>query len=201
MMAVDVSSPRRTRAERQAETVRALTDAAAELFLRDGYTATSVSTVAAQAGLTTGALYANFGGKASLGLAALDRIRAVQLADLAAFLGGAESFTERMERLGEWTERVVGTSGWPRFELEFALAARDEPALEEPLYERRAMLHNALAVVIERQLEETGATALLPTEDMVRALLGVGIGIAVQRMLDPSIPVDTLPRLFNSLVR
>lgn len=197
---MDVATPKTTRAARQAETVRSLTDAAAELFLRDGYAATSVHAVAQKAGVTTGALYANFAGKAGLGLAALDRIRATHIADLAAHLAGTGDFAERMRRLGAWTERIVGTSGWPRFELEFALAAKEEPELLATLAERRALLHAALADVLERQLAETGQTAALPTEEMVRALLGLGIGIAVQRMLDPTIPADTLPRVFDELV-
>lgn len=199
-MPADVAIPRRTRAERQADTVEALTEAAAELFLRDGYTATSVSAVAARAGLTTGALYANFSGKGALALAALDRIRATQVSHLAEHIGVAPTFQERMVRLGAWTEQVVSTSGWPRFELEFALAAREDPALVAELARRRAVLHAVLGEVIERQLAETGATARLPTQEMVRALLGLGIGIAVQRMLDPTISADTLPQLFDSLV-
>lgn len=197
---MDVATPKTTRAARQAETVRALTDAAAELFLRDGYTATSVHAVAREAGVTTGALYANFAGKAGLGLAALDRIRATQVAGLADHLAGPGDFAARMRRLGAWTERIVGTSGWPRFELEFALAAKEDPELLVTLAERRRVLHAALAEVIDRQLAETGQSAALPTDEMVRALLGLGIGIAVQRMLDPGIPVGTLPRVFDELV-
>lgn len=193
-------SPPRTRAERQADNVRALTDAAVELFLRDGYAATSVGTVARQAGLTTGALYANFANKAALGLAALDRIRLTHLADLAAHLTDAGTFAQRMEILGAWTDRIVGTSGWPRFELEFALAAAEDPELVAAMAERRKVLHATLGEVIDRQLADAGLKANLPTDEMVRALLGVGIGIAVQRMLDPSIPADTLPRLFDGLV-
>lgn len=194
------ASPTRTRAERQADNVRALTDAAVELFLRDGYAATSVGAVAREAGLTTGALYANFANKAALGLAALDRIRLTHLADLAEHLTDAGAFPQRMEILGAWTDRIVGTSGWPRFELEFALAAAEEPELVAAMAERRTLLHATLGEVIDRQLADAGLTARLPTDEMVRALLGVGIGIAVQRMLDPSIPADTLPRLFDALV-
>lgn len=197
---MDVATPKTTRATRQAETVRALTGAAVELFLRDGYAATSVHAVAREAGVTTGALYANFAGKAGLGLAALDRIRATHIADLAEHLAGAGDFSQRMRRLGAWTERIVGESGWPRFELEFALAATEEPELLATLADRRRLLHAALADVLDRQLAETGQTAALPTDEMVRALLGIGIGIAVQRMLDPAIPADTLARVFDELV-
>lgn len=196
---MDVSPPR-TRAERQAETVRALTAAAAELFLRDGYVATPVHAVAAQAGVTTGALYANFAGKAQLGLAALDRIRERQLHELAEHLAGGGDLAARAARLGGWAERTVGASGWPRVELEFALAAREDPVLVAALAERRAALHAALGAVLEGQLRELGVTPALSIEEMVRALLGLGIGISVQRMLDPTVPVDALPRVFGRLV-
>lgn len=196
---MDVATPR-TRAARQAETVEALTVSASELFLRDGYAATSLQAVAARAGVTTGAVYANFAGKAELGLAALDRVRAAQVAALGQQLAGAGDFPERLRLLGVWTEETVAGSGWPRFELEFALAAREDDELVAVLAERRAVLHAGLGEVLERQLAGTGLSARLPTDEMVRALLGLGIGIAVQRMLDPDIPVDTLPRVFDELV-
>ncbi|MDN5852536.1 MAG: TetR/AcrR family transcriptional regulator, partial [Actinomycetia bacterium] len=61
-----------TRAERQAQTREALISVARELFLRDGFAATSLDRVAVEAGFSKGAVYSNFSGKEELGLAVLD---------------------------------------------------------------------------------------------------------------------------------
>src|SRR4051794_28382205 len=78
---------RLTRAEQTAATRTALLAAARTVFLRSGYHAATVEAVALEAGYTTGALYARFGGKADLFLALLEqRIdeRAEQLRSLVA---------------------------------------------------------------------------------------------------------------------
>ena len=57
---------RRTQAERTEATTGALVGAARELFARDGYDATSLDAVAAEAGVTKGAVYHHFDGKRQL---------------------------------------------------------------------------------------------------------------------------------------
>jgi AcrR family transcriptional regulator len=64
--AVATRVARRTQAERTEATTTALVDAARELFVRDGYDATSLSTVAARANVTKGAVYHHFEGKRQL---------------------------------------------------------------------------------------------------------------------------------------
>jgi AcrR family transcriptional regulator len=57
---------RRTQAERTETTVAALVDAAREMYARDGFEATSLDSVAAQAGVSKGAVYHHFDGKRQL---------------------------------------------------------------------------------------------------------------------------------------
>src|ERR1700712_3957347 len=58
--------PRRTQADRRADTRGRLLRAAAELFASQGYDAVSVDEVAAAADRSSGALYAHFGSKQGL---------------------------------------------------------------------------------------------------------------------------------------
>lgn len=58
--------PRRTQAERSDSTTSMLVAAGIRLFGRDGYAATSIEAVAAEAGVTKGAAYHHFGGKSGL---------------------------------------------------------------------------------------------------------------------------------------
>ncbi|GIG62113.1 TetR family transcriptional regulator [Longispora fulva] len=57
---------RRTQADRTGETTTGLLDAAAALFGRDGYAATSIDEIARVAGVTKGAVYHHFEGKPGL---------------------------------------------------------------------------------------------------------------------------------------
>lgn len=51
----------------------------------------------------------------------------------------------------------------------------------------------ALKALIDQQAEELGLTPVMPTEDVARALLSLGIGLGVQRFVEgaPSIRVLT----------
>src|SRR5207248_1699429 len=57
---------RLTRAERQAQTRRDLLDAAARVFVKRGFTGSSVEEISAEAGYTRGAFYSNFRSKNDL---------------------------------------------------------------------------------------------------------------------------------------
>ncbi len=65
-MRIKTERARRTQRERSATTSRDLVAAARSLFAREGYAATSLEAVAAEAHVTKGALYHHFGGKRQL---------------------------------------------------------------------------------------------------------------------------------------
>ena len=67
-----------------AETRERLLRAAADVFARQGYDGTRVADIAATAGVSNGALYAHFGSKAELLVAALHTHGRRPLADLLA---------------------------------------------------------------------------------------------------------------------
>ena len=128
---------RLTRAESQARTRTQLLATARELFLRDGYLATSLDKVADAAGFSKGAVYSNFRNKDQLCLAVLDEIRAERAAEVTALLIGP-GVEERLRRFEEWAERVIGDPQWTTLEFEFAVQARRDPALRQELASRLA---------------------------------------------------------------
>src|SRR6478672_12120515 len=74
---------RLSRADSQRRTRRTLVRTARELFLRDGYFATSLERVAETAGYSKGAVYSNFRGKKELCLEVLDLIHSTKFAEVA----------------------------------------------------------------------------------------------------------------------
>lgn len=73
---MDVKQPvRNQRVSQGEETKAALLDAARSLFGENGYAATSLEEVVARAGVTKGALYHHFGGKAQLFQAVYEQVK------------------------------------------------------------------------------------------------------------------------------
>jgi AcrR family transcriptional regulator len=81
--AAQVVSTRLSRAERASRTRRELLGAAERRFVRDGYHATTLEAIAADAGYSKGAVYSAFDGKADLFLALADAIIDRRLRDIA----------------------------------------------------------------------------------------------------------------------
>lgn len=191
----------RTRAERQRETREALILAALEAFSRDGYHATSLESIANDAGFSKGAVYSNFAGKSDLFLALMD-------------------FNQEMLRDGRWDPFSVadapdaGTAmpktiggldiaemvrGFALATLEFiATAARDEK-LALALRERMQVMIDAY--------ERTAADARpsdenLPPEDIARLMTALDQGASVLAVsgitsMDPAIIRVGLRRILD----
>lgn len=81
----------KTRAQMVEETREKLIAAARKAFATKGYAASSMDDITAEAGLTRGALYHNFGDKKGLLQAVIDQIDAEMLARLRVVQEGAES--------------------------------------------------------------------------------------------------------------
>lgn len=191
--------PRLTRAESQSRNREQLLRTARELFLRDGYQATSLAAIAEAAGFSTGAVYSNFASKAEMALPVLRAIQAEQLAALAAVLDAGLPREDMLTALRDWADRA-STSGWPRLELEFALDARTDHALVAAEADRQRSAVQLVAATIRRQLPEPLAE-LLPVRELAEAAINLAIGLAVRRLIDPNVSVDSLIDLLRNLLR
>ncbi|WP_216215951.1 TetR/AcrR family transcriptional regulator [Amycolatopsis aidingensis] len=191
--------PRLTRAESQARTRDQLVATAKELFLAEGYSVTSLEKVAEAAGYSKGAVYSNFRNKDELCLAVLDAIHAEQAAMMSESLTGAETMEQLLAAFQSWAERSIGDEAWTALEVEFATNARHDPALRRELAVRDKAIRDAIAGLLQDHAERFGITLPMPAGDCATALLSLGIGLGVQRAIDPGIPVHVLPgviRLF-----
>ncbi|KAA1425797.1 TetR/AcrR family transcriptional regulator [Nocardioides antri] len=189
-----------TRKESHAQTRERLVETAHRLFLSDGYNATSLDKVAAEAGFSKGAVYSNFATKHELGLAVLDVLHLERAMSLAAAVRDAETAEERIEAFARWAEDNIGDVGWTALEVEFATSNRHVKGIDQALAGRRRELTAAVADLIEQQATDLGLTLPLPAEDAAVQLLSLGIGLGVQRAFDPELPVTSLVDLLRSLL-
>jgi AcrR family transcriptional regulator len=190
---------RLTRSESQLRNRALLLAAARRLFLTNGYLATSLAAVAEEAGFSTGVVYSNFTGKAEVALLVLRDIQAEQLTALRGALAGDESLDVKLDRVQQWAEAALD-SGWSRLELEFALDVRSDPALVAEEASRHesatALAAEALAGLVPDDL-----AALIPLRAAAEALLNLSYGVAVRRLVDPSVSVERLLKPLRESLR
>jgi AcrR family transcriptional regulator len=164
--------------------------AARQVFLSRGYAGASVEAVASEAGFSTGVVYSQFGSKADLFLALLERRideRAEQNERIAAEMPGAEGLRELMRVAGRDT---VAEPGWARLLVEFRMFAARDPGLNA----RYAALHRRtrerLASVLRRLHDGAALRPTLPVESLAEFILAVGVGTTVERAADPAALAD-----------
>lgn len=188
---------RLTRSESQARTRAELIATARDLFLAEGYAKTSLERVAEEAGYSKGAVYSNFRTKKELCLEVLGLIHATKFGEVTDLLAAGETLDDQLERFQEWAERTIGDVGWTLLEFEFATVARDDPELQAALVSSLAMMRGAVAAQVQTLSDTIGIPLPMPAEDAATTILSMGIGLGMQRAVNPSIPA----RLITDAVR
>lgn len=191
---------RLSRAESQAQTRARLVETARALFLREGYASTSLERVAEVAGYSKGAVYSNFHGKDDLCLAVLDSIQSEVADAVLTALDGAATFDEALQVFDMWADARLGDPEWAALEAEFAARARRHPGVRRALLERDQGLHAVIAGALERTCAKHGLTPLMPVQEVAAALLSLGIGLGLQRSVNPALPVRVLSDVAGALV-
>lgn len=192
---------RLTRKERQQRTRSHLLEAAGTVFARRGFAHASVDQVAAEAGYTKGAFYANFASKEELFLAlleerfdervaALDEILASDEQPGAAARAGGDEFIRYLARDAEW-ERLF---------FEFAAHAARSEHFRGELVARYHGLIARIATVIDGYTKRIGFTPPGPVEEFALMIFTLANGVALERMLDPEgVPDDLLANMLELL--
>ncbi|MGV9408861.1 TetR/AcrR family transcriptional regulator [Nocardia sp. NPDC003693] len=190
-----------TRAESKDRTRRSILDAAVPRFLDRGFTACSLEEIADAAGYSTGAVYSNFGGKTELAIEALDELYLRETERvLTSLLADEPSFESWVATLSEWAAHTIGEPRWARFEIELTAVMAGNDTLRPALSTRYARLREAITTLLQRLMSEThpentdlDATATL--------LLGLVLGVALQRIADPEVPTAALTHGIELIAR
>lgn len=189
-----------TRAERQAQTREALIGVARELFLRDGFAATSLDRVAVEAGFSKGAVYSNFSGKEELGVAVLDDLHTEQVAAAAAAMEGKDTLDETLDALVWWAREHLGQPKWTALEVEFASIARHNRFVAEQIAARHVVVRQAIEQLVRKGVADLGVEPALPADQIATIVLSLSIGLGAQRSLDASIDVDVFATTLRQLL-
>src|SRR3954447_22787886 len=194
--------PTRTQEERKADTRARLIAAAADLFARKGFHATSAEAVASAADRTTGALYDHFGGKEGLLVGLLERWVEQTIIDLTASLEDEPDIDARLGALWRGIVRRDSETGdaWLLLEFELWLHAVRDPEMGLVGAERFQLMRDGLAGGLIEWSQEFGFDLPAPAPELAAQCIGLLVGLAFQYRLDPAVVpersvVDGLRRL------
>lgn len=204
--------PRLTRAQRQEQTRAELLEAAKIRFLRHGYASTSLGDIADDAGYTKGAVYSNFGNKPNLCREVLESIHLDKFAEMSELATSDADIPSRVAAVNDWLERTAGDVGWTMLELEFAVLSRNDPELSQVIATLRNDAAGKVVEVLRSLAADLGLTedqlvaagVIDSLEDIGNLFLSAGIGLGIQRAIDPTLPARSvtgaIERLMNLLV-
>jgi AcrR family transcriptional regulator len=186
-------SRRLTRKEQQAETRERLLRSAGKVFARRGFQAASLDEIAADAGFTKGAVYANFESKEDLFLAMLDERFAGRRAAIERIAAtGEDPEAQVRQGGGEFAAYVTEDPEWQRLYSEMVAHAGRDKRFRAALVARERELRGVIAEAYARRAEELGYEAPLPFETIAWMVFAMGNGFALEKLLEPDAVPDDL---------
>lgn len=192
-------APRRlTREEKKAQTREDILRAAVQVFPRRGFHRTSVDQVAEYAGLSIGAVYSNFAGKAELFLALYQRQMDRWVTELPRPLDVGGSVADLIRAADAyWSGFLQNERDWFLVHMEFWAYVVREPGLREQYAVQFRRLRLALSAVLQQAADERQIALLVPADDLAAALLALVRGLLIETLADPG---AVSPDLFSALL-
>ena len=152
--------------------------AAAEVFASQGYEKARVAEIARRAGVTTGAIYSRYSGKAELLLDAVDHHVPGELVALLSGAGSRDSAVDVLSQLGSHLVDELDESAG--LFLEAVVAARRDPELADRLRHKVKLVDEAIADgLFDPELDRLA---------IVRVAHAIGFGMVLTRSMGLDLP-------------
>jgi AcrR family transcriptional regulator len=176
---------RLNRAEQVARNRDLVLAAARRVFLDRGYAGASLDAIADDAGFSIGVVYSQFGSKADLFFALLERrieTRALQNERITKEFGGADG-VRALLRAGQ--EDAAAEPGWPYLLAEFRAVALRDAELNRRYAEAHARTVDGIASACERLYEPIGLSPPVPVRSIAEFMQAGAVGFALERAANP----------------
>ena len=185
-----------TRDEKKAQTRQRLLDAAAEVFARRGLDGASLDEIAAEAGLTKGAVYSNFANKEELVLAVLiERTRARTQTTLDNVEIGGDLDVEARRAGDIWVKQEKEDPTLLPLWLEAVIFARRNADFAARLRSTHEAMTDEITETIARTSRESGVPLAMTPDDLALLFNALVNGLAIERLQDPErVPDDFFGR-------
>lgn len=191
--------PSTSRKERAEVTRARLIRAAEKIFARDGFEASRLEDIAAEAGYTRGAFYANFSSKEDLFFALLEgeisaRIETIESAMRT--LGNAEA---KLRVVRDFFLALSQDRRWSLLSLEFKLFALRHPEVRARLVAMNRRLAGPRIRILQQVLEGTTRKPTVSPTALAMSLSATTHALALEHMLDRSaMPEAAMKRMLTS---
>jgi AcrR family transcriptional regulator len=190
---VTVEPPRLTRKERQEHTRQCLLEAAGRVFARRGLVQASVDEVAADAGFTKGAVYANFGSKEELFLEMLDERFAGRLAEMERAMASDEPpEVQARAAAQDFIDYLTADPDWKLLFYEAALQAARDEAFRAKLQQHFAAMRARMADLLRARAAAGGFDPGVPFDELATMIMAMANGIGFEAMIDPAAVPDDM---------
>ena len=176
-------------------------DAACRVFPARGYHQTSVDQVAAEAGLSIGAVYSNFSSKADLFLAVYELQVERWAGEVEARVGEGKTPAQRVRAAGRWwADFMRAEQEWLLLEIEFWAQAVRDPSLRGRFASLFTPLRQTTSELIQGGPAGEAPALSSAEEQLSTAVNALCTGVTLEKLLDPDgVPDEAFGRLLETL--
>jgi AcrR family transcriptional regulator len=188
-------------------TRRKLLKAARRIFARDGFEAARIEDIAAEAGFTRGAFYANFSAKEDLFFALLDQQVTLHIERVRDLMEACSSEQERRDALRNYYATRAKDRQWSILVLEFKLFALRHSRLRAKLAEAHRRIKTKMKMEGIQRLLPSQVGASQRSRELRKIVLEALLnGLMLEQAYDPKAITDDevaaiLGKLFDTLAR
>jgi AcrR family transcriptional regulator len=194
-----------SRHQERSEATRArLIRAAEKIFARDGFEAAKLEEIAAEAGYTRGAFYANFESKEDLFLALLEGEISSRINTVERMTRDLTDPREKLHAFREFFLTICQDRRWSLLALEFKLFAVRHPEVKARLTAMNRRLVGPRIGLLQTIMEGSGRKLPISPQAVAMSLSAVTNALSLEHMLDRSLMPETalkeiLANYFDSL--
>ncbi len=194
-----------SRHQERSEATRArLIRAAEKIFARDGFEAAKLQEIAAEAGYTRGAFYANFESKEDLFLALLEGEISSRISTVEQMTRDLTDPKEKLHAFREFFLTICQDRRWSLLALEFKLFAVRHPEVKARLTAMNRRLVGPRIGLLQAIMEGSGRKLPISPQAVAMSLSAVTNALSLEHILDRSLMPETalkeiLANYFDSL--
>jgi AcrR family transcriptional regulator len=169
--------------------------AAEKIFARDGFDASKLEEIAAAAGYTRGAFYANFESKEDLFLALLEQEITARIQKMRSQVGSSSKPEEKLRALRDFWLEMCLDRRWSLLVLEFKLFAVRHPEVKTRLTAMHRKLVSSGVDILQGLMSALGRRNF-PAFAVGMAFFALSNGLTVENMLDrTAMPEDSVRKI------
>ena len=176
-----------SRSERTEITRARFIQSAEKIFARDGFEAAKLEEIAADAGYTRGAFYANFDSKEDLFFALLEREISTRISNLEAEMGKVRDPEAKLTAMREFFLAKARDRRWSLLSLEFKLFAVRHPEVRRRLATMHRRFVRPRVGILEEVMKALGRELPVSAFATGASLATLGNSLMLENMLDPAL--------------